>query len=162
MVTDIKTISKTILPYLLLVFLIVLVGNSFMNFLKRVFPVSELMGLTKDDKSKISDETVITEKLKYSDSYYRNIADGLYKAMYNYGTDERSIFGLLDELSNLEYLKVYQLFGKRAYDPVLGTATLLPFLNKNYDLNNWLHSELGKKDYQKIKAMFLNSGTVWP
>jgi hypothetical protein len=86
----------------------------------------------------------------------KSIADSLYAAMSDFGTDEESIFKLLQGLSEDDYKHVYNMFGLRSYNSVIGTRSG-SLLGDDVNLNIWLSSELSTSDFNKLKNLFPNT-----
>ncbi|WP_035677916.1 hypothetical protein [Flavobacterium limnosediminis] len=87
----------------------------------------------------------------------KNIAEKLYNAMKDSGTDEDLIFNSLQGLSLTQFAQVIQAFGKRSYNslygnqinwnPLFGSLPLEP-------LQVWLKSELSAKSYETLRLRY--------
>jgi len=76
----------------------------------------------------------------------KQIADELYSAMFGLGTDENKIYMLLGDLSNHDFNKVYNVFGRRR-------TTNNIFVGKDMDLWQWLRDELSSGELEKLKEL---------
>lgn len=86
-----------------------------------------------------------------------NIAEKLYNAMKNSGTDEDLIFNSLQGVSQTQFGQVIQAFGKRSYNslygnqinyaPMFGSLPLEP-------LQVWLKSELSDQSYETLRQKY--------
>lgn len=84
-----------------------------------------------------------------SDNKAKQIANVLFNAMSNPGTDEDAIFNALAGLGFNDFVKVSNFFGVKYYDTVLGVEGGSLF-NDQYDLRDWLYFELGNSDLEKL------------
>jgi len=84
-----------------------------------------------------------------SDLKAKQIANVLYNAMKNPGTDEQAIFQALQGLSYNDFVKVSNAFGMKYYDKVLGVEGGWLF-NDPLDLTGWLYQELNNSDLAKL------------
>ncbi|PWD98805.1 hypothetical protein [Marinilabilia rubra] len=90
--------------------------------------------------------------LSYSDSEYGIMAQSLYLAMDGPGTDEETIFAILQSMRNRDdLLMLIKAFGIRRY----GIVTSLWFGN-DLNLVGWLNEELGSSDKAKVRSIFNN------
>ncbi|WP_417801092.1 hypothetical protein [Tenacibaculum sp.] len=90
-------------------------------------------------------------KSTLSDVQASAIAERLYTSMSNWGTDETAIFDIFRTLTKYDFAKVYEAFGERAYDNILGITG--DFTDYNIDLFGWLNHELTKSEYQKLREL---------
>lgn len=99
----------------------------------------------------IKDTVINKSKLTISVSDAALYANTLYGAMLDFGTDEATIFSIIDKVkSKDDMLLVIKTFGMKKY--LWGTRAA--FLGQNYNLIGWLRFELGKRDLAKIKSKF--------
>ena len=79
------------------------------------------------------------------------LAERLFDAMSNYGTDEKTINEVFAELCkhNRAILQVHEAFGLQRY--CLGASDIIG-IKKN--LNQWLKSELSAKEYAKWQTLY--------
>lgn len=114
------------------------------------------------------------EKLStITDSVANNYANQLFNAMRNSGTDENTIYSVLQKLQKKEdFLKVYNAFGKKSYgkfldngEPNLLNSTIGFFGGyDNIDLIEWLRKEVGILNYPTyslIKKTVNNAGLAF-
>jgi len=80
-------------------------------------------------------------------------ADKLYNAMYSAGTDEDTIFTELSGLSQNDYVKVYEAFGKKSYNPITGEGSII---FGKLDLTEWLTAELSNSEFAKLRQLLPN------
>jgi hypothetical protein len=90
----------------------------------------------------------------------KTIAEILYDAMKDSGTDETAIFKALGTLSPEQYNQVRLAFGRRSYNATLGNQYNLPTWSPFYsplplvDLKGWLKSELSERMYNTLRLKF--------
>ncbi|WP_075603960.1 hypothetical protein [Saccharicrinis aurantiacus] len=78
-------------------------------------------------------------------------ANTLYGAMLDFGTDEKTIFSILDKIKTKDdMLLVIKTFGMKMY--LWGSRAA--FLGQNYNLIGWFRFELGTKEIAQIKPKF--------
>lgn len=92
------------------------------------------------------------EKSKLSKLEAQNIAETLFKAMYNPGTDENTILDVLNGKTYNDFVKISEAFGKRYYDKTLGIEGGWLF-NDEYGLFEWLSFELSNSDMLKLQKV---------
>lgn len=84
------------------------------------------------------------------------IADKLYNAMKDSGTDEDAIFNALKNVNATQFEQVMQKFGKQSYNMTLGNQRnpfpLIPLTL--YPLDAWLKNELSQKDYKTLQLKY--------
>jgi hypothetical protein len=80
------------------------------------------------------------------------IANRLYSAMNQSGTDEAEVFDALRGLTVNYFIKVFDEFGLRRYSVQFGNSGL-PFIDDHVDLNFWLTSELNTTELNELKAI---------
>lgn len=89
----------------------------------------------------------------------KSIADDLFDAMKNPGTNENIIYNRLSGLSYNDFAKVSRAFGLRWYDPILGAegGWLLKWAgHKQLGLFEWLNEELTYTDKLKLQELMPN------
>ncbi|MBF03229.1 MAG: hypothetical protein CMP76_08030 [Flavobacterium sp.] len=80
------------------------------------------------------------------------VAEILYKAMKDVGTDEDLIFNTLKNVSQVQFAKVIEAFGVRNYNTFTGNT----FSLVKHSLPVWLESELSESDYSTLKLKYPN------
>ncbi len=85
----------------------------------------------------------------------KNVANKLYLAMKDMGTDEEAIINALTPVSVSQFTEVMKAFGTRTYNRTTGNQYAvwgfdLPFL----PLNVWLKEELSSKRYNHLALKF--------
>lgn len=94
-----------------------------------------------------------TDGSSMSDSLALSKAEQLFKAMnYIFGTDEDVIFSILGDISRADYNKIYNAFGIRYYNNVLGESTI-PLFGLPYTLTDWLVHDLSPKELSELKKL---------
>lgn len=83
----------------------------------------------------------------------QSISNVLYACMCEYGTDEDGIKSVLNNLSNADFNHVYNCFGVRWYNIILGCESA-SLMGSKYDLIQWLKAELSNSDYDELKNKF--------
>lgn len=87
------------------------------------------------------------------------IANRLESAMYDIGTNEKTLFANVEKLSGPDLVKVYNAFGQRSY-ALWGNFFGLP-AGFPLDLFGWFYEELGPKDLEKMRQIWIKSGLTW-
>ncbi|MDA3832857.1 MAG: hypothetical protein PF495_05620 [Spirochaetales bacterium] len=96
----------------------------------------------------LKDTVIRKENLTISPSDAALFANTLYGAMLDFGTDEKTIFNIMDKISTKDdMLLVIKAFGMKQY--LWGTRVAL--IGQNYNLLGWLRFELSKSEIAKIK-----------
>ena len=99
----------------------------------------------------LKDTVIQKENLTISPSDAALFANTLYGAMLDFGTDEKTIYNIVEKISTKDdMLLVIKAFGMKQY--LWGTRTGL--IGQNYNLLGWLRFELSDKEIAKIKAKF--------
>lgn len=86
----------------------------------------------------------------------KNVANSLYDAMKDSGTEEEAILETLKTINQAQFAQVVIAFGKLPYNPTTGNqVNFNPFgsLTK-YDLKGWLKEELSSKDYAILRNKY--------
>lgn len=83
------------------------------------------------------------------------VANDLWRAMKDMGTDEEAIFQTLVPVTPAQFVKVVQAFGKAGYNRNTGTVSGI-WLDE-LTLPEWLREELSTTDYNKLKVKYPNS-----
>ena len=105
-------------------------------------------------------------KVTISDSLANTYSNQLYNAMKDNGTDEDTIYSVLEKLQKKDdFLKVYNTFGKKSYY-IDGEPTISAWLfgYKDQDLVEWFRSELGYSNlltYNLAKKTVTNAGLAF-
>ncbi len=108
-------------------------------------------GTTTKVAPSLKDTVITRENLTISTSDAALFANTLYGAMLDFGTDEKTIFSILDKIKTKDdMLLVIKTFGMKKY--LMGTRA--GFLGQDYNLIGWLRFELSDKDIAKIKPKF--------
>ncbi|WP_026777751.1 hypothetical protein [Polaribacter sp. Hel_I_88] len=126
-----KFLKNTLLPILILLTAVITI----LKFFKK--PINKLSEIGS---------TISTDEANF-------IAQSLYNAMYNFGTDEAKIFDLLSNLTKPNFNKIYNSFGTKYYNEETGSYGN-PLLDDNLDLWGWLNSELTGDEIKEL--MLLN------
>ncbi|QEE49606.1 annexin [Flavobacterium alkalisoli] len=87
------------------------------------------------------------------------IAEKLYDAMKNTGTDEDAIFSALRNVTQAQFAQVVAAFKYRSYNSTAGNQiNYIPWGDPLplKDLPYWLKNELSSSDYQKLSLKFPN------
>jgi hypothetical protein len=99
----------------------------------------------------LKDTVIQRENLTITPSDAALFANTLYGTMLDFGTDEKTIFSILDKIKTKDdMLLVIKTFGMKMY--LWGARAA--FLGQDYNLIGWLRFELGDKDIAKIKPKF--------
>lgn len=82
------------------------------------------------------------------------LAEKLFDAMKTYGTDEKSVSEVLDELSKYKtaILQVHEAFGLNRY--ALGCSDVL---GVKLNLRQWLQKELSRKEFAEWEYLYNNA-----
>mgnify|MGYP003148062274 FL=1 len=86
------------------------------------------------------------------------IANRLYNAMYDFGTNENQLFANLQPLSASDLIKVYNAYGQKDY-ALVGS---IPFTGSSLDLFGWFQKELGKNDLNRMRDLWAKTGLIFP
>lgn len=144
---------------------------------KTVNDASDKVGEILDGDPNIEDEILLpyfpTPNATINDSaasiYASQLLDAMNVKLPFYGTDNGVVSSVFDKLKNGDdYLKVYQVFGKKDYNgynsPPTGFWSSLDSYEKR-DLNHWLKSELSNwfepTLYNKVKSRVESAGFVF-
>ncbi|MEN2415538.1 hypothetical protein [Flavobacterium mesophilum] len=86
----------------------------------------------------------------------KNIAQTLYEAMKDSGTEEDAIFEALKTVTQAQFTQVVEAFGKKPYNTTTGNQyNFNPFSDlPKLDLKTWLKEELSVKDYAVLKMKY--------
>lgn len=84
------------------------------------------------------------------------VADQLYDAMKESGTDEQAILLALKNVNKTMFDQVIQKFGKQSYNKLLGNQIRInPFSSLPLEpLQVWLKNELTTSEYSKLKLKY--------
>jgi hypothetical protein len=88
----------------------------------------------------------------------KNIAEELYNAMREMGTDTKGITQILTPVNRTQFAEVFKAFGKRTYNDVTGNQYQFnPFVDLPFvDLKGWMYSELSQSEYSLLKLKYPN------
>ncbi len=98
-----------------------------------------------------------TRKLSFTDISYINMANALYNAMRDSGTNEATIFANMRALkTDMDFYKLVEKFGIRKYtltgDTLSGAFNLM-FGSMNLDLLGWFEQELSEADLEEMRLI---------
>jgi len=84
------------------------------------------------------------------------VAETLYDAMKNSGTNEAKIINALKYVTPAQFAQVVQKFGKRSYNKTLGNQyNLIPFTTLPLEpLQVWLENELSDEQYNILSLKY--------
>lgn len=109
------------------------------------------------DNGKQHEEVPVSEKaksaFKHSESELKQMAELLFGAMSDFGTDVQSILKVVDSVDDREFEYIYNQFGKRRY--FLGTRSAM--LGNEMSLTEWFKAELSPLTYLSIQKRFDSS-----
>ncbi|MFD2827176.1 hypothetical protein ACFSYG_11900 [Leeuwenhoekiella polynyae] len=69
------------------------------------------------------------------------------------GTDTEAVYNELRGLSHNDYVKVFEAFGKKSYNPITGEGSI-GF--SKLDLTEWLTAELSNSEFAKLRQILPN------
>ncbi|MFJ1412411.1 hypothetical protein [Capnocytophaga canimorsus] len=69
------------------------------------------------------------------------------------GTDEEEIQRVLRGISKSDYNMIYEAFGLRSYNRILGESALFDFLGVDLDLTQWLMHELSASEMNELRRL---------
>jgi hypothetical protein len=99
----------------------------------------------------LKDTVIQKENLTITTSDAALFANTLYGAMLDFGTDEKTIYSIIDKISTKDdMLLVIKTFGMKQY--LWGARAA--FIGQDYNLIGWLRFELSDKEIAKIKPKF--------
>jgi hypothetical protein len=99
----------------------------------------------------LKDTVIQKENLTITPSDAALFANTLYGAMLDFGTDEKTIYSIMNKISTKDdMLLVIRTFGMKQY--LWGTRAA--FIGQDYNLIGWLRFELDDKEIAKIKPKF--------
>jgi len=105
---------------------------------------------TTDQIDKEIDQSGLT--LSYPLSNYNLMADQLQSAMFDAGTDEDTIYTILDKLNNAkDLLQLIKAFGLRTYYQ-------FGWPQGNYNLGQWFQEELSTTEKNKVNQILQSKG----
>jgi len=87
----------------------------------------------------------------------QTIADRLYYAMADIGTDESLLFSSLQNLTAQQLIQVYNAYGTRPY-AYTGSWFGLGY---NLDLFGWFNKELSGNQLMRMKQLWAKTGLTW-
>lgn len=96
------------------------------------------------------------------------IAHDLQVAMDRYGTDNRTIKGVVERVNAADWALINNAFGYKTYSIITGAREFELFgynWNKRHNLKTWLRSELSRyfnaKIYSRVKTLYEANGVVF-
>ncbi len=99
----------------------------------------------------LKDTVIQKENLTITPSDSALFANTLYGAMLDFGTDEKTIYSIIEKVSTKDdMLLVIKAFGMKQY--LWGTRAA--FIGQEYNLIGWLRFELSNSEIAKIKPKF--------
>jgi hypothetical protein len=139
------------LLYIIIIIVIVIfvIGGKLASAMKYLLSFNWLKDSNQaagEDKVKLVDNSIKKSNLTISETTAQNIADNLFNAMNDAGTNELAIYKEFERISTTDDMKlVYTKFGVKKYS-WYGQF----FLGEFMDLNQWLHEELNVQDLAPI------------
>jgi hypothetical protein len=119
--------------------------------IRKLFKGSNADGTSSITAPSLKNTTINKSKLTISISDAGLFANTLYGAMLDFGTDEKTIYSVMDKINTKDdMLLVIKSFGMKQY--LWGTRAGL--LGQNYNLIGWLKFELSTSELAKIKPKF--------
>lgn len=118
----------------------------------------KLFGRRKDGTVDIpTDPGSGTGILTFTQQEAQTIADRLYYAMADIGTDENLLFSSLQNLTAQQLVMVYNAYGTRPY------AYSGSWFGIGYplDLFGWFNKELGGNDLKRMKQIWAKTNLQW-
>ena len=107
----------------------------------------------KQDRDAMQSMKIDESKMTKTMLAINSIADILYAAMDDFGTDEGAIFAALKGLNEYDLKALWKVFGYRE-ESVFG-ATIF-----RGNLFDWFQTELSAADFEKIKVIFSKTGLL--
>ncbi len=146
-----------------------ILGRNKSKIAKAVIPVMAIVAvggvayvgykyLQKDVPPKLHTNPALP-KSTLSDTQAKFISERLYNAMKGSGTDEAAILKALQGLTENDFVKVYESFGKRQYSMFWGNIGD-PLTSSNHHLITWLTNELNESEINDLKKVIPNLLTV--
>lgn len=87
----------------------------------------------------------------------KKVADALYHAMYEMGTDEDAIIAALKPVGQSDFAKVVTAFGQKQYNPTFGNQYSYSWEPLEfYGLPFWLKNELSDSTYNTLRNKYPN------
>lgn len=118
--------------------------------LKRMFKKNP-DGTSSGVAPSLKDTVIQKENLTITPSDAALFANTLYGAMLDFGTDEKTIYSIIDKVSTKDdMLLVIKAFGMKQY--LWGTRVSL--IGQDYNLIGWIRFELSESEIAKIKPRF--------
>jgi len=119
-------------------------------FVKKMF-VRNADGTSSTSAPSLKNTSINKSKLTITPSDAGLFANTLYGAMLDFGTDEKTIFSIMDKINSKDdMLLVIKAFGMKQY--LWGTRAGL--IGQNYNLLGWLKFELSSSELARIKPKF--------
>ena len=107
----------------------------------------------------IQQTTITTSNLTITNEQALTLANKLYGAMADSGTDEKQILACLEGRTADDVRLIYKTFGVKPYGTT-GKPTF-SFYAKDLDLTGWLRKELSGSTLKKVQAIFVNAGITF-
>jgi len=98
-----------------------------------------------------------TDLTMFTHQEAQTIADRLYYAMADIGTDTNLLFTSLESLTAQQLIMVYNAFGKRSY------AYTGSWFGLGYDLDlfGWFNKELSGNNLTRMKQLWAKTNLTW-
>jgi hypothetical protein len=130
---------------------VVAIGVSILLIRRAIKKKSNPDGTSSRVAPSLKDTVIQKENLTITPSDAALFANTLYGAMLDFGTDEKTIYSIMDKISTKDdMLLVIRTFGMKQY--LWGTRAA--FIGQDYNLIGWLRFELDDKEIAKIKPKF--------
>ena len=107
----------------------------------------------------IQQTTITTSNLTITNEQALTLANKLYGAMADSGTDENQILACLEGRTADDVRLIYKTFGVKPYGTT-GKPTF-SFYAKDLDLTGWLRKELSGSTLKKVQAIFVHAGITF-
>jgi hypothetical protein len=127
---------------------VVAIGVGFFLIRRAIKKKSNPDGTSSRIAPSLKDTVIQKENLTITPSDAALFANTLYGAMLDFGTDEKTIYSIMDKINTKDdMLLVIRTFGMKQY--LWGTRAA--FIGQDYNLIGWLRFELDDKEIEKIK-----------
>lgn len=132
-----------------------------------IYKIAKIFEKEKQAEETIQDisKKIDTKKLSFTDISYINMANSLYNAMRDSGTNEAQIFAVLNACKNdMDFYRLFEKFGVRKYvlsgDTLSGAFTFL-FGSMNLDLFGWFEQELSEADLERVRLILRKINIIY-
>ncbi len=142
-----------------------ILGNTGSKIAKNAIPIMAIIAvsgvayvgyqfLKKNELPKLNTNPNLA-KSTLSDVQAKAISERLYAAMKGIGTDENAIYSALSGLSENDFVRVYESFGKKQYSLTWGNVGD-PLTSDNHHLVTWLTNELEDSEIKELQKVIPN------